>query len=67
MEYKTYSQLIQKDNSILKDKRFIIQGKSSCLPAYMLLKNLTKKKKSNDKPMQVDVLDACSAPGNKTM
>lgn len=62
MDYKVYSQLVTKDSSILQDQRFIFQGKSSCLPASMLLKNLQESSKKGP-----DILDACSAPGNKTM
>ena len=55
-----YSEITSKDKSILNERGFIIQGKSSCIPVQMLLKNKSKL-------VKFDILDACSAPGNKTI
>ena len=69
MDYENYSELIKVERNILSDKRFIIQGFSSCLPAYLLLDKNIKRSDSNDKgdKDEYDIIDACSAPGNKTM
>jgi len=47
----------------------VAQTKSSCIPAYVLLKplllKLGSKRIRTERP--IEVLDACAAPGNKTM
>jgi len=67
MKYEQYSKLQSKQNSFIT-KHLVVQSKSSCLPAYVLLapllKHLKGKRIKNLKPY---VLDACAAPGNKTM
>jgi len=43
----------------------VIQGKSSCYPAWVLFKSLMKNPGLFNK--KFDVIDACAAPGNKTL
>jgi 16S rRNA C967 or C1407 C5-methylase (RsmB/RsmF family) len=48
----------------LRDKsQIIIQTKSSCLPAYILKKIVDK----SDLKDNYEIIDSCSAPGNKTL
>lgn len=44
-----------------QDGRLIAQDKASCFPAYLLLRDLNV-----DEVSEVTVVDATSAPGNKT-
>lgn len=64
--YEIYSKVFcsQEDSQVTSRKEFVIQGKSSCYPAWILMKPLITKKLQNKK---FDVLDACAAPGNKTL
>jgi len=68
MEYKKYQKL-QATNHQLLEKLVISQTKSSCLPVYILLQPFLKrageKRLKTSAPIQV--LDACAAPGNKTL
>jgi putative methyltransferase len=45
-----------------RDSRFIAQDKASCMPAFLLLQGLTRTSSGTDEV----VIDATSAPGNKT-
>lgn len=49
---------LRKDNG-----EIIIQTKSSCIPAYLLKKVI----ESDRKLSKFDIIDSCSAPGNKTL
>ena len=44
-----------------RDARLIAQDKASCIPAYLLRQNITRERAD-----KVNVIDATSAPGNKT-
>lgn len=43
----------------IKGNTYIVQSKSSALPAYLLLRNIKNK--------NADIIDCCAAPGNKTI
>ena len=43
----------------------ITQDKASCLPPYLLYEYVTKC--TEEEPAKITVVDACAAPGNKTL
>ncbi len=43
----------------------LVQDKASCLPPFLLKKYVTETRKENAK--KTVVIDACAAPGNKTL
>lgn len=65
IDYEGYSKGLCQNEAVSDRKDLIIQGKSSCYPAWVLFKSLLKKKIGLKK--RFDVLDACAAPGNKTL
>ena len=64
LKYEAYSQMTKNnDMEILQSKQCVMQSLSSCLPAYLLMHGVGEKWKGR----KFDVMDACSAPGNKTI
>lgn len=64
LNYETYSELAKNSEAnLLNSTSCVVQSFSSCLPPYLLLKEV--KQKWTDR--NFDVIDACSAPGNKTI
>ncbi|CAD8113903.1 unnamed protein product [Paramecium sonneborni] len=59
VDYDIYSQYLSKNPEFLKGNTYIVQSKSSALPAYLLLRNIKNKTS--------DIIDCCAAPGNKTI
>ncbi|CAD8106690.1 unnamed protein product [Paramecium primaurelia] len=59
VDYDIYSQYLSKNPEFLKGNTYIVQSKSSALPAYLLLRNIKNK--------IADIIDCCAAPGNKTI
>jgi len=49
------------------DSEIIIQSKSSALPAYILKKVYEKHQIDFDSEERLNIVDTCSAPGNKTL
>jgi 16S rRNA C967 or C1407 C5-methylase (RsmB/RsmF family) len=64
LEQEVYSELT-KDSSLnlLKTSACVMQSFSSALPPFLLLNGVSEKWKKR----KYDVIDACSAPGNKTV
>lgn len=52
--------------ALKKTSEVIVQSKSSFIPAYYLA-NFAKSKLANDPTQSFDAIDACAAPGNKTL
>jgi len=66
IDYEVYSKVFCEEGPVSDRKDIIIQGKSSCFPAWVLFRNLLTKKEKFQKK-RFDVIDACAAPGNKTL
>ena len=49
----------------IPDSHLIVQDKASCMPPFLLLKYIEETLKIN--PQDVSILDACAAPGNKSL
>ena len=54
------------DHPLVKSCAIILQDKSSCFPAHVLVDALSALGGSVRKDDAVEVIDACAAPGNKT-
>ncbi|KAL4439080.1 hypothetical protein ABPG74_008855 [Tetrahymena malaccensis] len=73
LNYNDYQAVISKDSSVLDSTDIVIQSKSSAMPVYLLFKNIidSQQKQSlsdaSRPSKQFDIIDCCSAPGNKTM
>jgi len=64
LKYEDYSALTKdKALNLLNSPACVIQSFSSSLPAFLLLQGVAEKWKGRT----YDVIDACSAPGNKTI
>ncbi len=64
LKYQSYSELTKNQEvNILQSTACVMQSFSSCLPPYLLLQNVKEKWGKR----QFDIIDACSAPGNKTI
>lgn len=59
VNYSAYSAYLKANPDFMKSNTYIVQSKSSALPAYLLLRNLRGKR--------ADIIDCCAAPGNKTI
>lgn len=65
LNYETYSKTFCSENqNVTQRKDIVIQGKSSCYPAWALMKKVIERGLFHKK---FDVIDACAAPGNKTI
>jgi 25S rRNA (cytosine2278-C5)-methyltransferase len=68
IDYSIYSKALSTLRQESSLSNFVIQGKSSCFPVYLLFKKLQElREKKIQKPLRFDVIDACAAPGNKTI
>ena len=65
LDYDIYSKAFCDRGPVSDRVDIVIQGKSSCYPACVLFKPFFKKKSLFNK--KFDVIDACAAPGNKTL
>lgn len=64
MSYTAY-QSLRASEDYKQSSEYVVQSKSSCFPAYFLCQHLLNKGASLKE--KTDIIDACSAPGNKTM
>lgn len=66
IDYNIYSKYF---NYLSIRKDLLMQGKSSCFPAYILLNPLLNKIKKNHSitNKKINIFDTCAAPGNKTL
>jgi len=65
MPYNAY-QALRASEDHKQSTEYVVQSKSSCFPAYFLCQHLLKDGGASLKE-KTDIIDACSAPGNKTM
>lgn len=63
---KSNNEMVKKIFELKNSSEIIMQTKSSCLPAY-ILKLIHNKRIKNEFIDRYDVMDTCSAPGNKTL
>ena len=64
LEYQNYSEIIKLNQiDLLHSNQCVMQSLSSCLPAYFLFQGVSEKWKGK----KFDIIDACAAPGNKTI
>lgn len=64
LKYNEYSDLVKKNSNIFTTHYCVIQSFSSALPPFLLFQGLLN---HNNKNKAYDIIDACSAPGNKTL
>ena len=70
LDYESYSKAFCNETGPVTDRKdIIIQGKSSCYPVWVLMKSILAKTKEIPSFLNkcFDVIDACAAPGNKTL
>ena len=61
LTYPQYSELCRSEEGRrIFESKVVIQSRSSCLPAWLLFRNLKVESR-------MDVIDCCAAPGNKTI
>lgn len=64
LSYAEYSELLRKHREFKESSGCVVQSFSSALPPVFLFRGLINEK---NKGKKFDVMDACSAPGNKTL
>jgi 16S rRNA C967 or C1407 C5-methylase (RsmB/RsmF family) len=68
LSYQQYSQLTTDHPELSTSPACVIQSFSSNLPPFMLFQDYHHlNSKKNNKNIAFDVIDACAAPGNKTL
>jgi len=64
LQHNSYSELTKDETlHILENSACVMQSFSSALPPYLLMSGVSSKWKGR----KFDVIDACAAPGNKTI